>query len=240
MATILEKNRTLRHTFLFAELADQDIAFLDKTCQWRNCHAGEVILDKGSLTREVYFILSGRVGMATYSPFGKEITLAVRKAGDFFGELAAIDDMPRSASAVAMEPCELAIMPQQIFIDLVKKNSDFCLRLMGRLAYLVRESGTRILELSTLPAAQRVYSTLLRMAQRDAAVPDLWVVRPLPSMRDLASLTSTTRETVSRALNQLYPSGLVKRKGQNFYIMDREKFEEVVQGLEAYNAKSDL
>ena len=50
-----------------------------------------------------------------------------------------------------------------------------------------------------------VYSELLRMAEPDTAVPDLWVIRPLPPVREIASRVSTTRETAARALAQLYP-----------------------------------
>ena len=74
----------------------------------------------------------------------------------------------------------------------------------------------------------RVYAELLRMAVPDAAVPGQWVIRPLPPLREIASHVSTTRETVARAMSSLYPSGLIKRKGRNLYIMDRQRFEELV------------
>src|SRR5437764_836002 len=77
--------------------------------------------------------------------------------------------------------------------------------------------------------------TILRMAQPDAAVPGLWLVRPLPPMHEIASMTSTTRETVNRAISQLYPSGLLKRKGRNLYIMERNKLEDMVQALQAHH-----
>jgi len=104
------------------------------------------------------------------------------------------------------------------------------------MARLVRQSGLRIMELSTLQAAQRVYAELLRMAQPEPAVPGLWVVRPLPPMHEIAGITSTTRETVNRAVSQLYPSGLLKRKGRNLYLMDKTKLEELVQTLQAHHS----
>jgi DNA-binding GntR family transcriptional regulator len=64
-------------------------------------------------------------------------------------------------------------------------------------------------------------------------VPGLWVVRPLPPLREVASRVSTTRETVARALSQLYPTGLVTRKGRNLYLMDRDKLEQLVKSLQA-------
>jgi CRP-like cAMP-binding protein len=163
------------------------------------------------------------------------VTLAAVKTGDFFGELAAIDGQPRSASVTAIEKTELAIMPPDMFLDILRAHPTVAFQLMQRLARMVRASGLRILELSTLQAAQRVYAELLRMAQPDAAVPGLWVVRPLPPMHEIASMTSTTRETVNRAISQLYDGGVLKRKGRNLYIMDRTKLEEIVQSLQAHH-----
>jgi len=111
-------------------------------------------------------------------------------------------------------------------------------RLLQKLAAIIRTTGIRIMELATLQAAQRVYSELLRMAQPDVAVPGLWVVRPLPPMHEIAGLTGTTRETVNRAISQLYGPGLLKRKGRNLFLMDRDRLTEIVQGLQVHHARN--
>jgi predicted transcriptional regulator len=88
------------------------------------------------------------------------------------------------------------------------------------------------MELSTLAATQRVYAELLRMAEPDTAVPSLWVIRPLPPVREIASRVSTTRETAARALAQLYPTGLIRRKGRSLYLMDREGLQQAINTLQ--------
>ena len=92
----------------------------------------------------------------------------------------------------------------------------------------MREGDERILEVSSLAAINRIYGELLRLAEPDEAEPDLWVVKPLPPLRELASQAATTRELVSSALSRLYPSGLIRRKGDNLYIMDRAALEALV------------
>ncbi|HVO02858.1 MAG TPA: Crp/Fnr family transcriptional regulator [Candidatus Cybelea sp.] len=220
---------------LLESLNDADKRAIEQRCHKRTYSKNETILDKGSQSREVFFVLKGSVSVITFSPAGREVTLATVKAGDFFGELAAIDSQPRSASVTAIEKSEIAIMPPDVFLDLMRAHAEAAFYLMMRLARMIRASGVRILELSTLQAAQRVYAELLRMAQPDAAVPGLWVVRPLPPMHEIASMTSTTRETVNRAISQLYPGGILKRKGRNLYIMERSKLEEIVQSLQAHH-----
>jgi len=101
-------------------------------------------------------------------------------------------------------------------------------KLLQTLSRMVRNGDIRIIELSTLAATQRVYTEILRLAVPDAAVPGLWVVRPLPPLRQIASHISTTRETVARTLSALYQSGLLRRKGRNLYIMDRPAFEKLI------------
>jgi CRP/FNR family cyclic AMP-dependent transcriptional regulator len=229
--------KSLRGFHLLRSLSDEQIKALSGRCRWRSYNRGETVLDKGGASRDVFFILKGSVAIVSFSGAGREVTLATRKAGDFFGELSAIDEEPRSASATAIEKTDLAIMAPEIFLDLLHDNGLVSFCLLQRLAAVIRHSGLRIMELSTLQAAQRVYAELLRMAQPDAAVPGLWLVRPLPPMHEIASITSTTRETVNRAISQLYPSGLLKRKGRNLFLMDRAKLEEIVASLQAHHGR---
>jgi CRP/FNR family cyclic AMP-dependent transcriptional regulator len=112
------------------------------------------------------------------------------------------------------------------------ERAEITFRILKQLAVMVRNGDVRIMELSTLAATQRVYAELLRMAEPDAAGQSLWVIRSMPPLRDIASRVSTTRETVARALGQLYPTGLVRRKGRNLYLMDRGGLEKLVSSGE--------
>lgn len=219
------------------DLDDASLANLERQCRWRSYGRGETLVDKGATSRDVFFITRGSAAAVTFSPAGREVTLGIIRAGDMFGELAAIDDEPRSATVTAMEASDVAILSAEQFRELMLRDAKVAFRVLQRLAAIVRTTGIRIMELATLQAAQRVYSELLRMAKPDAAVPDLWLVRPLPPMHEIAGLTGTTRETVNRAISQLYGSGLLKRKGRNLFLMDKERLTEIVQGLQVHHAK---
>jgi len=225
--------KSLSGIALFEGLDEPDIRALEARCRWRRYRIGERVLDSGSASRDVYFVVGGAVSIVNFSLSGKEVTLATAKAGSYFGELAAIDNQPRSASVVAVEASLIAIMPAQSFIDLLNSRAEVTFRVAKRLAEIVRLSDQRIMELSTLAATQRVFAELLRMAEPDTAVPGLWVIRPLPPVREIASRVSTTRETAARALAQLYPTGLVRRKGRSLYLMDREGLQQAINTLQA-------
>jgi len=215
------EDASLKGNRLLEGLDEAALARIGRRCRFRRYRSGESIFKRDDEGREVFFILEGSVNIVDFSLAGREIAFASVAVGDSFGELAAIDGKPRSTSVVAAEATYLAILPQEPFIDLLKEHAEVTFRVLQRLAEIVRRSDLRIMEMSTMAATHRVYAELLRMAQPDAAVPDLWVVRPLPPLREIASRVSTTRETVARALGQLYPSGLLRRKGRNLYLMDR-------------------
>ena len=227
----MDEERTLGQIPLFKGLEAEEIAGLEKRCRWRRYHEGERVLDSGGASRDVCFVVTGAVSIVNFSLSGREVTLATAKAGSYFGELAAIDNQPRSASVVAVEDSLIAALPPRPFLDLLQRRAEVTFRVLQRLTGIIRKSDQRIMELSTLAATQRVYAELLRMAEPDAAVPGLWVIRPLPPLREVASRVSTTRETVARAMAQLYPTGLARRKGRNLYLMDRDGLERAVTAL---------
>ena len=228
----VETSHTLAGVVLFECLDEAERRRLEGRCTWRRYGAGETVLERGGESREVLFIVTGSVNILNISLTGREVAYARLQAGDCFGELAAIDTLPRSASVVAAESTLTAVLPSAQFIELLQKQPEVTLTLLRRLTAMVRMGDVRIMELSTLAATQRVYAELLRMARPDVAVPDLWVIHPLPPLREIASRISTTRETVARALSQLYPTGLVRRKGKSLYIPDRDKLEAALEALQ--------
>lgn len=227
--------RTLSSVTLLRGLDDEDRTRLESQCSWRRYRLGERVFDRGSDGRDVYFVIAGVVNIVNFSRSGREIAFAVAKTGDMFGEMAAIDGESRSASVVAIDDSLLAVLPPESFIDLLKRHGEIAFSLLQRLSIKVREVGDRVMELSTMEASTRVYSELLRLAQPDETVQDLWVIKPLPPLRLLAAEASVSRAVVSGALNELYSSGLLRRKGQSLYVMDRKAVEEIVKAAQAGN-----
>ena len=224
-------DRSLAGISLLDGLDETERRRLESRCHWRRFTAGQTILERGCDSSDVLFIVDGTVNIVNYSHSGREVAYATLGTGDCFGELAAIDGRPRSASVVASTPTLVAILPSDRFLDLLKERVEVTFRMLTRLTAMVRTGDVRIMELSTVAATQRVYAELLRMAKPDAAVPGLYVIHPLPPLREVASRVSTTRETGARALCQLYPSGVIRRKGRSLYIMDRPKYEALLESM---------
>ncbi len=228
---MLEPGRTLAEFSLFDGLDDGTRRRIESQCRWRRYRSGQAVLERDNLSREVFFVAEGALRVVNYSVTGREVAFADVGVGQYFGELAAIDGLPRSAAVRAVTDALVAVMPPETFLSLVRTNAGSAFRVLERLVHVVRACDERIMDLATLGAMQRVYAELLRIAVPDVAVNGLWVVRPCPTEREIASRAGTARETVARAIRQLKNAGLVRRKDRKLYIMDRPRLELIARAL---------
>ena len=102
---------------LFSELPAATLAELERRCRWVRIGSNEIVFDRDSENRDIYFVVSGGVQIVNYSRAGREIAYARVLKGGYFGELAAIDEKPRSASVVTVETSILAAVSPEVFLD---------------------------------------------------------------------------------------------------------------------------
>jgi CRP-like cAMP-binding protein len=223
---------SLRSVRLIQSLPPDALGQLEKQCRWRRCAANEQILDRDDENRDVMLVAEGSVRVVNFSLSGREVSYAHIPTGGFFGELAAIDGQRRSASVVAAEKCLLAMVPPQVFIDLMREHPEVALEVMRRMARIIRICDDRIMDLSTLGAVQRVHVELLRMGKPDPAGTEALAIYPLPAHKDIAALASTTRETVARVISQLASTKIVERRDKALYIVAPTRLKELAERLE--------
>ena len=164
MSRAASKPSNLDSISLFKGLPAPVVRELEKKCVFREVGAHEQIFDRDNDSRDIYFVIAGRVRIVNYSMSGREVSFDDIAAGGTFGELAAIDGKPRSASVVAREDSIVAVLEPGDLLELAVKHPQVAIALMRRLAQIVRASTERIMDLSTLGAHNRVYAELLRLA----------------------------------------------------------------------------
>lgn len=216
---------------LFEDLPLKELRNVELQARWWQVNAGEQIIDRDSDNQEVFFVVLGSVRVVNYSTSGREIAFANFQQGDFFGEIAAIDGQRRSATVLSVTKCVLASIAPDTFRHLVNQYPSLAMSVLRRFAGIIRIADDRIMDLSTLRAVQRVYLELLRLVAPDAAVPGLWVIRPMLSHSVIASQVGTTRETVARVMGQLAAAKIVERKAKALYIRDKEALEKLAATL---------
>lgn len=224
-----DQSNTLSGIELLSDLPQDALERLEKRCSWRTFLSQEQIIDRQSTTRDIYFIVTGKVRVVNFSLSGREVAFDEIPAGAYFGETAAIDGEPRSATVVSLENTTVAIMSPETFHNLLIEHPKVALSLMVRMATIIRTSNERIMDLSTLGANNRVYAEILRLAKDDVNDDNTANIRPIPIHGDIASRVSTTRETVARVLNDLARKGLVKREKDALHILDMEHLSDMVE-----------
>ena len=223
--------RSLKAAELLADLPADELKRLEDRVQWRQYGSNQQIIDREAESRDVYFIVSGKVRVVNYSLSGREIAFDEIGEGGYFGELAALDGEPRSANVVALAPTTVAILTPKLFQELLARHSEAALKLIHRLISVVRVSTGRIMDLSTLGAHNRVDAELLRLAQPGRRDDNTAVIEPVPIHGDIASRVSTTRETVARVLSDLAREGVVARSGNTLIIRDVARLEQLVESV---------
>ncbi|MBE0530050.1 MAG: Crp/Fnr family transcriptional regulator [Rhodospirillales bacterium] len=225
--------KLLKGVDLLKDLLPHELVEIEELCRFKTFRAGTQVFDRQADTRDVFFVVRGRVRIVNYSMSGREITLDDIGAGGHFGELAAIDSQPRSAAVLAVEDSLIVALPQRHFIEALEKYPSIAVRVMKRLARMVRASTERIMDLSTLAANNRVQAELLRQARDtvkdDNTADNTAVITPIPVHSDIASRVSTTRETVARVLSDLTRQGILERTRDSLVIRDVERLEEMVE-----------
>lgn len=226
---VLPSSLGLRTIALLDGVAPERLAALARECAWRNCEAGQRIISRDAGDRDMYMIVSGRVRVTTYSAAGRQVTFRDFGAGEHFGEVAAIDGMPRSADVVALQSTLLASLPRAAFGRLLREEPAVAERLLRDLAALVRRLSERVIDLSTLGVHQRLYAEVLRLA-REAGVKDNRArIDPAPKHADLAGQVSTYREQVTRELSALARAGVLGKDARALVVLDVARLAKLVE-----------
>ena len=200
----------LAHVALLEDLPI-NLAPFEARCHWRRFEPEEVLVDFDDMTTDVYFLLAGDVRVLMRTASGKEVILDEMRAGELFGELAAMDGISRSANVTALTRGEVGVMPASVFRDLVFSSKDVADRLFRLLTARVRELNARLVEQTVLDLRHRLYSELLRLSVPRQNGASERVVTPPPFHHDLAARIGCRREQVTREFTMLTQEGLIER-----------------------------
>ena len=106
--------------------------------------AGKVLFREGDAGEDMYIIQSGRVAIKKRTGANKDVTLAVLEKGDFFGEMAVLERMPRSATAEMAEAGDLIVISGDTFGDMIKSNPEIAFRMLRKYSIRLREMVKQI------------------------------------------------------------------------------------------------
>lgn len=200
---------SLRQLPFFAGVPDEALAVLAARCRWQVYAQGGVVVDSGDPTNEVFFVVEGAVRVVVRTALGHETILNDQPAGSFFGELAAIDGIARSANVTALQRTRVCAVPGPAFLEVALSSPVAGQRLLRMLAARLRAKDERLLELGALPVRLRLMGELLRLSRDRGNGDGERALSPPPPQHVLANRINTRRETVSREMAEMHRAGLI-------------------------------
>ncbi len=219
-----EPIKILKNISLFSEFSLDDLAYVKSILIRKKYKKNDTIFYEGDDGSEMFIVRSGQVKILTTSADGQEMILGVLLPGDFFGEMSLLDNQPRSAMAVATaKETELLIIRQEEFLKLVREKASLFKEVMGELCRRLRTADEQIQDLVFVDVKERLVKKLISLAAKGTKKGD-WVEIELKlTHKDLADMIGSSRETVSRILQELFDTKNVS--------MDRQKIALKVQNL---------
>lgn len=224
--THLEREIFLRSVPLFAELEDRHIHALSAMLAERRYRKGSVVFFEGDPGDALFIVSQGAVKIYRVAEDGREKTLAILRDGDIFGEMALLDEEPRSAIAECLEPTTLYALHRKEFLAFLANNPSMAIHIIKVLCGRLRRANAQVMDVVFRDVKSRIVRTLLDLSQRHGIPCRAGVRIDLKlTHQELASLVGTARETVTRILAEFQDTGFLTVDGRHLVIRDREALE---------------
>lgn len=215
----------LKKVSIFSALDEQQLAHISRYCVTKHFTREQLILVEEEAGKTLFIISKGRVKVTRTNDDGREVILSILETGDFFGEMSILDGRSRSANVTASENSELLLIRRGDFLQLMEEVPQIAISLLKELARRLRKSDSQIKSLSLQDALGRVASTLVLLADEFGQIRHGGTIIPkIPLQQDLANMSGTSRETISRVFRSLEEDGYIKRSGRKIYIPDYKRF----------------
>lgn len=208
----------LNQLYTFSELAPHGIETLTQHSTTRTYPANTILISEGDYTDSLYVMLEGEVKVFASDEQGKEVILNILGPGEYFGELALLDDEPRSASVKTMEPTKVMVITKRDFKNSLATDSEMVYNLIKALIRQVRALTGNVKSLALLDVYGRVARTLLDLAKD---VDGQRVIEQKLTQQDIADMVGASREMVSRILKDLVSGGYITIKNKKFTINEK-------------------
>ena len=207
----------LKSVPLFSQLPEEDIRAFATLTRERTYPKGSVILFEDDPGDSLYLVAGGQVKVVLIGEDGREVILSVLGEGSFFGEMALIDDQPRSAHVIAMEDSRLLLLRRDDFQARLLKSPAVAISLLAELSGRLRLADEKIGSLVLLDVNGRVAALLLRLAEDEGGD----TITKKLTHHTIAQMIGSSRETVSRTMRALVERDIIQVSRREIVLQDR-------------------
>ncbi len=215
---------SLRTVPLFSSVSVDDLSGLSRQFTRRRYRKGEIIFHKGDFGSTFHIINTGGVRLSIPSEEGGDVFLTDLGPGDFFGELALLDERPRSATATAKDSTETLALEREDFLDFVKLYPDVAVSILAVLAQRIRNLNSQLKSVILFKPQARLAQTLLKLASAHGSeMPEGWQISIRLTQPELAEMVRVSTGTIRRLLHDFREAGIVSVEDQRYVIHKPEE-----------------
>jgi CRP/FNR family cyclic AMP-dependent transcriptional regulator len=206
---LLSPINVLKRIPLFTSFSEADHQRLVTLLRRETLRKGETLFRRGDEGNALYLILQGRIKISLSRQMDA-VTLAVLGQGEFLGEMALLDGLPRSADAIAMENSSLYALNRNDFLSFIVHNEKAVRAVLSSLSLRLRKTDNLLAEMCFLNLSVRLAHKLVELAEQqgpDAEAPDIYELRI--SQQELGNILGVSRESINKELKHLREKGWV-------------------------------
>lgn len=221
---------------LFEGLNEKLMEELATLVQVKEFAKKDYVMHKGERGDYLLFLLEGRLLVVDENEDGRQTGLNFIEPGDFLGELSVIDELPRSASIMAIAPSQMAMLSKSYARKLIFNHPLVAERMLKHLAFKVRATTDYRALLGIPNAFQRIFSLIGLLGKPDPG--KLITIENMPTHEQIAMMANTSRETVTRAIQILNDEKVIEKDNRRLIIRFPEKLNIIIHQVAKEQNKS--
>ena len=214
----------------FRQLSREAIVEINRLFEDRDVAVGQVVYFESDPGEYLYLIATGKVKLMRNTLSGREVLLDILQAGEYFGHLSIASQEGHPETAIAQTDCCILQISSQNFEKVLNRYPDVTMKVLKAVGQRLEESQEIIKQLSVYTIEQRIAATLIRVARKLGEQKQMATLIQIPfSRQDLAAMTGTTVETVSRVMSRFAAEGLISTGRKWVAIIDFERLEQIIK-----------
>lgn len=221
----MDKYQTLKTIKLLQPLEESQLQKLHTQLKYARPKKGELIIQKGTPSDSLLFLFEGELDIVDISEDGKLFWLAAITPGMHSGELGIITGQPRTANVIANTDSHIGFLKKEDALNLILNYAAVTWQIMQRMANIIERNNTILAIMKLSSAQERIEAYLSQRIKRYAN--NTLVIENLPSQQTLASITNTSRETVSRVISKLIKQGILEKDLKRLIVRKPEQLKDL-------------
>lgn len=214
----------------FRHLSSEAIVEINRLFEDRDVPAEQAIYFEGDPADYLYLVAMGKVKLMRHTTSGREVLLDILRGGEYFGNLSIVSGQGYSETAMAQTDCCILQISAQNFEKILKDHPDVTMKVLKAVGERLEQSQEVVKQLSVYTVDQRIAAALVRLAKKLGEQKQKGLLIQLPfSRQDLAAMTGTTVETVSRVMSRFSAAGLISTGRKWVSLSDLDGLEAIAK-----------